>query len=264
MFRILIADDEYRERRLLQNMLYQKFGTDIDVQSVEDGKSAAHTAILWNADIVLMDIEMPEMNGVEAAKLIRAETPTCKIIFITAYSRFEYAYEAIHLGAFDYILKPFNADKTILTIRAAMAQIDISRQLSGIGQSIETSMSENEGIEKVAQIMEKVKTYLEKNYMDHNLSLDSVSDIIKVSPSYLSQRFKLCTGMGFIESLTNIRMGAAKALLADPLKYTSEIAGMVGYDNSSYFTQLFKKKTGMTPTEYRSKLALSGQSEKGL
>ena len=72
-----------------------------------------------------------------------------------------------------------------------------------------------------------------------------------MNASYLSSLFKKCTGVNFIDYVTDQRISAAKVLLDDPLRSTAEIASMIGYESASYFTRAFKKRTGMTPTEYR-------------
>lgn len=102
-------------------------------------------------------------------------------------------------------------------------------------------------------MMSKVKDYLQHNYM-YEISLDSVSEILNISPSYFSVAFKRAFGVNFLDYLTELRIQAACELLKDPLRSSAEVAGMMGYESASYFTRIFKKKTGMTPTEYRRQL----------
>ena len=96
-----------------------------------------------------------------------------------------------------------------------------------------------------------VKNYMEYIYMNYDLSFDSVSSLLNINASYLSCIFKRWTGVNFLYYFTNLRISAAKDYLCDPFKSASEIASMVGYDSSSYFTRAFKKNTGLNPTEYR-------------
>ena len=99
--------------------------------------------------------------------------------------------------------------------------------------------------------MGKVKKYLQHNYMMYDISLDSVSAILNLNASYFSSLFKRTFQVNFLDYLTELRMDAAKELLRDPLRSTAEVANMVGYESANYFTRAFKKKVGMTPTEYR-------------
>lgn len=105
-----------------------------------------------------------------------------------------------------------------------------------------------------AAVMAHVRKYMEDNYM-FDLSLDSVSEILHISPAYLSAQFKKYQKMNFLDCLTELRINAAKELLTDPFRSAAEVASMVGYEDSSYFARTFKKRTGMTPTQYRREAA---------
>ena len=105
-----------------------------------------------------------------------------------------------------------------------------------------------------ALVMAHVRKYMEDNYM-FDLSLDSVSEILHISPAYLSAQFKKYQKMNFLDCLTELRINAAKELLTDPFRSAAEVASMVGYEDSSYFARTFKKRTGMTPTQYRREAA---------
>ena len=126
MIRLLIADDEVLEREALEDIVARRFEHEITIETAENGRKAADTAVLWGADLILMDIEMPGMNGLDAARAVLEQRPECKVIFVTAYSLFQYAHEAMHLGACDYLLKPVNPDEVEASIRKAMRQIEAS------------------------------------------------------------------------------------------------------------------------------------------
>ena len=111
MIRLLIADDEALERETLADIVARRFEHEVTIETAENGRKAADTAVLWGADLILMDIEMPGMNGLDAARAVLEQRPECKVIFVTAYSLFQYAHEAMHLGACDYLLKPYKEEK---------------------------------------------------------------------------------------------------------------------------------------------------------
>ena len=253
MIRLLIADDEKLEREALADMVSRRFEHEVVLELAENGRKAADTAVLWGADLILMDIEMPGMSGLDAARAVLAQRPACRVIFVTAYSLFQYAHEAVHLGACDYLLKPVDPDELEASIRRAMRQIEAERKLEELARTTELSpepetpeVPENpeEGApeaespegenSQTAMVMTQVRRYLEDNYM-FDLSLDSVGEILHISPAYLSE----------------LRINAAKELLADPFRSSAEVASMVGYEDASYFARAFKKRTGMTPTQYR-------------
>ena len=170
MIRLLIADDERLEREALVEIVSRRFEHEVVLETAENGRKAADTAILWGADLILMDIEMPGMSGLDAARAVLAQRPSCRVVFVTAYSLFQYAHEAVHLGACDYLLKPVDPDELEASVRRAMRQIETERKLEE---------------------------------------------------------------------------------LADPFRSSAEVASMVGYEDASYFARAFKKRTGMTPTQYR-------------
>ena len=133
MIRLLIADDERLEREALAEMVTRRFVEhEIVLEEAENGRKAADTAILWGADLILMDIEMPGMNGLDAARAVLAQRPGCRVIFVTAYSLFQYAHEAVHLGACDYLLKPVDPDELEASIRRAIRQIETERKLEAL------------------------------------------------------------------------------------------------------------------------------------
>lgn len=248
MFRIVVADDEKAEREMLSQYLKQSFGVQVDLRVVENGRQAATMAIIAEADIVLLDIEMPGISGLEAAKLILEQKKDVKIIFITAFPLFSYAQEALKLGASDYILKPVDKNDLIRAVKVAMDQVETQKQLTQVVSQINT---ENKDIEKENILVQKVRRYLQHNYMRVDISLDSVAEMVNLNPTYFSALFKKESGVNFLDYLTDLRINAAKEYLTDPLKGASEIASLVGYDSAGYFTRAFKKRTGLTPTEYR-------------
>ena len=273
MIRLLIADDEQLEREALVDMVNRRFmEQEVVLHVAENGRKAADTAVLWGADLILMDIEMPGMNGLDAARAVMSQRPDCRVIFVTAYSLFQYAHEAVHLGACDYLLKPVDPDELEASIRRAIRQIETERKLHALAplpQEPEAvapeaaAPQEEPENNQAALVMAHVRRYLEDNYM-FDISLDSVGEILHISPAYLSAQFKKYQKMNFLDCLTELRINAAKELLKDPFRSSAEVASMVGYEDASYFARAFKKRTGTTPTQYRKqavKAAREGREE---
>ena len=271
MIRLLIADDEKLEREALAELVQRRFERDVVLEVAENGRKAADTAVLWGADLILMDIEMPGMSGLDAARAVLAQRPSCRVIFVTAYSLFQYAHEAVHLGACDYLLKPVDPDELEASVRRAMRQIETERKLEELAaaqpqpeqteteEEAEDAPEESEN-SQTALVMAHVRRYLEDNYM-FDLSLDSVGEILHISPAYLSAQFKKYQKMNFLDCLTELRINAAKELLADPFRSSAEVASMVGYEDASYFARAFKKRTGMTPTQYRRQVGQKAKAD---
>lgn len=256
MIRLLIADDEEPELNALAHILTQRFDSDkLTMRKAHNGREAVDIAVIWGADVVLMDIEMPGINGLKAARTIQSQRSTSRIIFITAYSLFQYAHEAVRLGVCDYLLKPVNPDELEASVRRAIRQIKVEHKLVDLASaSVQCENTSEVWGNQMALVMDQVRCYMEDNYM-LDLSLDSISDILRMSPAYLSVQFKKYQHINFLDYLTELRINAAKKLLDDPFRSTSEVASMVGYEDASYFSRAFKKRTGMTPTQYRKSAA---------
>ena len=109
--KILIADDETLERKALEFHLKNLF-PDVECHKVGNGREALEAAAAMDFDIALLDIQMPGMNGLDAAWKIKEAAPKTLIVFLTAWSRFDFAQQAVRLGAFDYLVKP--ADRETL------------------------------------------------------------------------------------------------------------------------------------------------------
>ena len=253
MIRILIAEDEPLERQMLQDVLQWYFSYTADIRAVTNGMDAVSTAAIWNADVVLMDIEMPGLNGIQAALKILENRPRTKCVFVTAYESFEYAREAVRLRAVDYLLKPVEDKELINVMERILAEKKQEELLDEQLQTVRAPAGDISGQSHTERLIRKVGEYIQKNYQ-WDISQDMICDILNMSTGHFSKMFRQCYGVKFIDYLTNVRVEAAKALLADPTKRTKEIGTMVGYQSSSYFSKMFKQKTGMTPSEYRDRV----------
>ena len=100
-------------------------------------------------------------------------------------------------------------------------------------------------------IVESAKEYIRKNYMDHDISVEKLCDSIHVSPTYFSTIFKKETDMNFVNFLTEVRLEEAVKLLNTTADKTYVIADKIGYEEANYFSYVFKKKFGVSPSKYR-------------
>ena len=222
---LLVADDENLELKVLEKTIKKFFLNELDIFMASNGKQAAGIVENTDINIALLDIEMPGMNGIELAKLIREKNHDCIIIFITAYDRFEYAIEAMHIKAFDYLLKPWKEGKLTGLISEAISSIK--------------EISSDEGKSENLQDSQKsiIKKYIKENYK-RDISAGDVAGILGFDDT-------------FINYLTNLRIEKAKVLLKDVSFNIKEVGASVGYTDSNYFTKVFKRAVGMSPSEYR-------------
>lgn len=128
MFRLLIADDEMIERAVLYKTLSRNFKDQCEIYQAENGREALRIYEEKQIQIAILDIEMPGINGIEAARKIREKDKNCCIIFLTAYDEFAYAKQAIMVRALDYLLKPYDEQELTLVVEEAMRLTEESRQ----------------------------------------------------------------------------------------------------------------------------------------
>lgn len=233
---LLIADDENLELKVLEKTVKKHFVDELEIFASSNGRKASQICDEVKPDIALLDIEMPGMNGIELAKYIKEKYAYCIIIFITAYDRFDYAIEAMHIKAFDYLLKPWKEERLCELINTAIENV--------------RSMQKTDGI--VHSQKDVIKDYIDRNYKK-DISAKDVAGILGYSDVYFSKVFKQLFDDNFINYLTKIRIDRAKVLLKDVSFNIKEVGKSVGYADSNYFTKVFKRSIGMSPSEYRSK-----------
>lgn len=250
-YRILIADDEPIERAVIGKAVRNYFGDEVEVFEAVNGREAIEIFRRENCQIAVLDISMPGIDGLDAAEEIRKESESCSIIFLTAYDEFDYAKRAIKVRALDYLLKPSTREELILVLEEAihLADQDASeREMPDISQ--ENKEDDKPEPMKNQLFTEYIRGYIETHYMD-DISLQDVAAQLHYSDAYFCRFFKQNFDKNFIMYLSELRVEKAKELLEDMTINVKDISAKVGFRDSSYFTKVFKRITGVTPSEYR-------------
>lgn len=239
-YRVIVVDDETKIRSgILYAFPWKQMGFEIVADF--DSSLRALEYIGSNAvDVVLTDIKMPILNGVELAQKIRELGLQTEIIFISGFRDFEYAKSAIRLGARQYITKPLNRDEVIAAFLNLRTLLD-SRAPPPVEQE--------ESPLYYQRIMQVVKEHIDNHLA--TATLESAALAAALSSGYLSRLFKQKTGEGFSDYLLRRKMERAAVLLRDISLKTYEIAEAVGYDNPKNFSRSFKQFYGVSPREYR-------------
>ncbi|MGG1519168.1 response regulator [Paenibacillus oryzisoli] len=381
---ILIVDDETVIREGIQRTLHNRF-PEHAIHLAANAEQAVALLRSEEIDIVMTDILMPGMNGLELMKMSRSRHPHVKWVVISAYSEFSYAQEAVRLGAKDYLLKPIGKDVLTDMIRKLGEEIARENELMEEAELLKVNrkylqeavfqrwvqgldtgridmapfmeqypyfylimvkmetdkpvnlenfiienvllelierdgkgfvtvhdsksllglVTPNEGtpvaglveelrshlvnylkvpfqimstvrIEHVQDVPTEVQRmrqasttqvyehhasgsdrsvevalqYIRTHYHD-DLSLEKVASIVYLNPVYFSQLFKQKTGHGFKEFVINLRLEQAKQLLLNPKLKLADVAERIGYQDMRHFSQVFRKKFGFTPSEFR-------------
>ncbi|WP_052427360.1 response regulator transcription factor [Neobacillus niacini] len=202
-------------------------------------------------DVVLSDIRMPEMSGLElAAELHRMRSETI-VVLLSGYKEFDYAQRAIEYGVRRFLLKPtkhIELTETFSQIRDELLQVKQKVNVESLLPQAALFDLANVGNQNIQMIIK----YIDQNFKV--ASLESLADQMDMNPSYLSTFFKEKTGVNFSDYLTHIRMKNAVLLLQNSHYKTYEISELVGYSTPKNFTRKFSSYFGKSPREFRNLL----------
>lgn len=255
MLRLLIADDEMIERQVLYKTLQKNLGDRCAIFQAANGREALKIYEEEKIQIAILDIEMPGINGIEAAQQIRRKDKDCCIIFLTAFDEFSYAKKAITVRALDYLLKPYDEQELMLVVEEAMRAAGEHRQDGEEAESVGSASDEQEDGEdtadvRLSRVTSMISQYIHENYM-FDISMQDAARAMNYSEAYFCKLFKQCFDRNFTSYLTQYRVEEAKKMLEQPTVNVKEIGKAVGYWDSNYFAKVFKRITGQSPTEYR-------------
>jgi YesN/AraC family two-component response regulator len=240
MYRLLIVDDEKETRTGLRNYFpWQEIGFEI-VGEAENGADALTFIEIERVDVVLSDIKMPVMDGLELAHEIYRKRLPVKIVFLSGHKEFEYAQKALLYGVKNYIVKPTKYGELVETFKKLNEELNNET----VKEAAETSSAATEH-----KVIAAVRQYVEKHLS--TASLEGAAEHVYMTPQYLSKFFKDKTGQNFSDLLLDKRMCKAKELLEDFQYKIYQVSELVGYANSKNFTRAFGKYYGKSPREVR-------------
>lgn len=260
MLKLLIMDDEKSICSLLKNMIPWAELNLKPAGEAYDGREGLELIQRLQPDIVITDICMPGLNGLQMVEEVRKnkKIKDTVIIFISGYNEFSYAKGALKMGAFDYILKPIDREELTEILRKAIEEIEnrdrgtqyVTKLKQEIAKLSHTGQEEETYSVNAVEAVQKAVEYM-KQHSNEDLSLESIAEKVHVSSAYFSQIFKREMGAGFSDYLNGLRIEKAKVLLKQPFLKINEIADIVGYRSIVHFNRTFKRYVGVTPSEYR-------------
>lgn len=243
LHKLFLVEDEALIRAGLKHLIEKVIGGYQVVGEAENGRLALEALKSVKPDVLITDIRMNEMNGLELIKRIRDQYPDMYILILSGYADFEYAKQAIKYGISDYLLKP--VDRTEL----AQALGDFKRR-HGTQSDAEAQPGEGESDQKGRQLIRKVKELVALR-LDQEISLQYMAEQVHLNHQYLSVLFKSETGQNFTDYVSQCRMNRAKQLLKETNLKIYEVAKLSGYLSSKHFMAVFKDYTGKTPSQFR-------------
>ena len=251
MYRVLIAEDEDIIRKgIAYTMDWVSMGCTI-IGEAANGKEGVDKIKELSPDIVLADIMMPMMDGIEMIRQGQ-EIADFKAIIMTSYADFEYAKKAIELGVSAYLMKPVDEEELKKSINKIITEIEKDNQLRQLTSKMKNaddidalfikSEGDNDYIQKV--LRETKERYAEK------ISMETFSEELGVSGSYLSRKFKEATGQTYLDFLNKYRVQQAIKLLETGTYKVYEVSEMTGFSDYKYFSTVFKKYTDRSPSDF--------------
>jgi YesN/AraC family two-component response regulator len=251
MHKLLIADDEYEIRNGLSHYIpWNEMGFEV-VGHVENGLDVINFIDKHLVDVLLCDIRMPVMSGIDVARELSKQKSPVKIVLLSGFKEFEYAQQALEFGVRSYLLKPAKYTEIYSVFSRIKEDLDENPPDPSItlAPSEDTSEKTEKNSDISSKAVQKIKKYIQDHYKD--ATLENAAKIVYLNPYYLSKYFKTQTGENFSDYVTRIRMNKAVELLKDVKYKTYEISEMVGYSNAKNFTRTFRKHFGHSPREYR-------------
>jgi len=242
---VLIVEDNKDMQAYLESLIGKTYAT----MTADNGIIAIEKLKANPVDLVLVDLMMPEMDGFEFIRTVRASGvhATLPIIILTAKSDIPDRVEGIELGANDYLVKPFNPDELLARIRS---QIKFRELREAYLESERPGKSEKTLTEKTKTKIEIVKKFLGENYRDE-ISRDGLAEAVDMSPDHLGRMFKQYTGSKISEHLNSKRIEAACKELRETDRKIIDVAFGVGFDTLRTFNKVFLDSVGTNPTNYR-------------
>lgn len=238
MYKLAIIDDEYYTLEGMKQILkWEKYGIMI-VGTASDGIEGLELIREKGADIVIADIRMQEMDGLEMIEELRKDGFDGKIIILSGYQLFTHAQRAIEYKVEKYLTKPVNPEELEKTIIAIVKELDEENEKH---EEIKT---------KPPELLERVLLDIEGNFT-RDVKLSSLAEQYYCSTTYLSKLFKKYAGMNYIDYITQKRIEKAKELLYRTNMPIDEIIWTVGYQDAKHFRTVFRKSEGVSPSEYR-------------
>ena len=245
MYKLIIADDEEMIRRgFALGFNWEQMGYTLCGQA-KNGQDALALIKEHKAHVLLTDIQMPQMNGLDLIEKALEIQPSLRTVILTGYGQFEYARRALLLKAFDYVLK-----------------IDIDVALEPVMKRLKNQLDDLPMLaDEDEWNINGAINYIHEHYHE-KISLAEVADKFCMSQAHFCRHFKKVTGKGFNETLRNYRLENAYRLLMFSDMRVGDVATRVGYKDSRYFSDLFLKKYGALPSAIKKKQT-AGEAKDG-
>lgn len=244
MLKVLVVEDEEMIRKGIVLTIDWAALDCVVVGEAANGVEALEAVRRYDPNLIITDLKMPEMDGIEMLRRLRDVGNNAYVIILTAYDTFSYAQSALRLGAVDYLLKPFHdGDLENAITRIGQRTVEQCPSAAGLLSDIKKG-------EKSKYVLEAMD-YISAHYNEPDICVGTIAEHLGLSEGHLSHIFKKETDYTILNYLTRYRIHRAMTLLKDCRVKIYEVAEQVGYRDIAYFSTTFKKLTGLSPSEYQ-------------
>ncbi|QSB49427.1 helix-turn-helix domain-containing protein [Parageobacillus toebii] len=247
MLKILLVDDEYLIREAFK-AIFKKMKEAVVIGEASSGKKAMELFCKTQPDITFLDINIPEADVFDLIEFMKRIYHKNSIILLSGYDLFgsEILQRALEMGADEILMKPSHQKDVIALIRRYMTFNEKENdKFDSMLDGITAKNSIQDG-----KVIQSALNYIEENYQN-GITLEEVAEHVHISPFYLSKLFKKELKMNFVSYVTEKKMQKAKELLENTDLPVINIALELNYQEPNYFSKVFKKVVGITPSEYR-------------
>lgn len=242
---VLVVDDDAGVREALHLILDE----DYEVADAADGGEAVNAVRTRPVDLVLLDILLPEVDGIETLKELKALAPAIPVIMLTGVRTIRTTVAAMKLGAVDYVTKPFQEEELLGLIRGAIAPErsaagDVAQRVGAANRVPQPSPT------RFSRSVNLAIGWINAKHAD-KLTVEGIAEAVDISASHLAHAFRVETGMTVMDFVTHVRVKAAKHLLTTTDHNLDEIAARSGFFDASHLSRMFFHSTGRRPGFYR-------------
>lgn len=257
MLKVIIVDDEALIINLIKMKVdWEKLGMEV-VAQYSNSVEAYEALDIKKPDIILTDICMPNMSGIELARQSMKILPDVKVIIITGYDEFEFALDSIKIGVADYILKPINSTALMDALERTKKKIQKENPSTinakaGLNTNESKNLQDNE-LDEIGRknLLKEIIAYIDKNISNQDLNVNMVAQEFCFSTGHFCRLFKSTMRKTFGEYLSDIRYAKAKDYLYSSDLKCYEIGEKIGITDAHYLSIWFKKKSGISISKYR-------------
>lgn len=255
MYRVVVIEDEEAIRKgIIMSIDFSALNC-ILIGEASNGVEGIKLIQEKKPDIVITDVTMPLMSGIEMIEQTLEYNYTS--IIISGYDEFSYAKKAIKLGVCDYLMKPIDKEELNNVIQSIVSSFDLSSKISGLLK--EKNQIEHiqllETLNKEDHLVDKIMEYINLHYSE-KIFLSDIADVLNYSESLLSKRFRRVTQMTFNEYLNRFRIQKSIEYMKKGTYCLTGISDICGFSDYKYFSTVFKKYTGYTPSQFTNMIVL--------